>query len=62
MATTAKVVWVKVESKSHPGRSYFYNRVTRESTWERPPGFHSPEAPAHPVKPKVIPACVCMCV
>ena len=49
----AAMAWVKVDSKSHPGRSYYYNRVTRESTWERPPDFRPPEAPAHPVKPKV---------
>ena len=28
--------WVSKESKSHPGRVYFYNTVTKESVWEVP--------------------------
>ena len=32
-----EVQWVKAESTSHPGRCYYYNRVTKASTWVRPP-------------------------
>lgn len=28
--------WIKLESKSHPGREYYYNQSTGESTWEMP--------------------------
>lgn len=33
--------WRKLESSSRPGRFYYYNTVTKESTWSEPPGFRS---------------------
>ena len=53
MSAGGKLSWVEVDSKSRPGRSYFYNRVTKESTWERPPDFPEMDVPAHLVKAKV---------
>ena len=43
-----EVTWVKVESKSHPGRCYYYDRVSKASTWERPPELRDLEIPSHP--------------
>ena len=43
-----EVTWVKVDSKSHPGRCYYYNRVSKASTWERPPELRDVEIPSHP--------------
>ncbi|KAL5484621.1 hypothetical protein EMCRGX_G021150 [Ephydatia muelleri] len=37
------MAWVAAESKKHPGRKYYYNRETKESTWKRPVGFEEPE-------------------
>ena len=28
--------WLIKESRSHPGRTYYYNTVTKESVWEMP--------------------------
>eukprot|EP01087_Luapelamoeba_hula_P012362 TRINITY_DN343_c1_g1_i1.p1 TRINITY_DN343_c1_g1~~TRINITY_DN343_c1_g1_i1.p1 ORF type:complete len:178 (-),score=28.78 TRINITY_DN343_c1_g1_i1:66-566(-) len=33
--------WVERESKSHSGRSYYYNTKTGESSWTRPSGSGS---------------------
>jgi hypothetical protein len=30
-------LWVRVESRSEPGQFYFYNPVTKVTTWEPPP-------------------------
>ena len=43
-----EITWVKVDSKSHPGRCYYYNRVSKASTWERPPELQDVEIPSHP--------------
>ena len=32
-----KQSWVKVESKSQPGKFYFYNKRTNKSSWTPPP-------------------------
>ena len=30
------LVWMKVESKTHPGRYYYFNRSTQTSSWKIP--------------------------
>ena len=45
--SSKEVAWVRVESSSHPGRVYYYNRITKASTWERPPGLKELEIPSH---------------
>lgn len=35
MATA--LIWMKVESKTHPGRYYYFNRSTQTSSWKIPP-------------------------
>ena len=34
-----RMAWIAAESKKHPGRKYYYNRETKESTWKRPVDF-----------------------
>lgn len=31
--------WIKRESRKHPGKYYYYNTVTKESTWKKPDNF-----------------------
>ena len=36
MSSSLPTGWISKESKSHPGRIYYYNTVTKESVWETP--------------------------
>jgi len=42
--------WLIKESRSHPGRTYYYNTVTKESVWEMPtePAIAQPPKAAEP--------------
>jgi hypothetical protein len=35
-----KSIWITKESKKYPGRYYYYNTSTEESTWNKPKEFH----------------------
>ena len=36
MSSSVPAGWLIKESRSHPGRTYYYNTVTKESVWEMP--------------------------
>eukprot|EP00928_Gymnodinium_smaydae_P083109 TRINITY_DN66370_c0_g1_i1.p2 TRINITY_DN66370_c0_g1~~TRINITY_DN66370_c0_g1_i1.p2 ORF type:complete len:187 (-),score=54.78 TRINITY_DN66370_c0_g1_i1:15-575(-) len=38
--------WIRTESKSRPGKFFFYNAVTGEKSWERPGGASQKKRPA----------------
>ncbi|CAI8012596.1 Transcriptional protein SWT1 [Geodia barretti] len=48
-----KSPWVRAKSSSHPGRYYYFNRETRASTWDPPPGFDGTVIPSLPRKERV---------
>ena len=48
-----KSPWVRAKSSSHPDHYYYFNRVTRASTWDPPPGFDETEIPSLPPKERV---------
>lgn len=45
-----KAPWVRAESSSHPGRFYYYNKVTKASTWALPEGWKDADIPS--LRPK----------
>lgn len=40
MSTSSQLEWS--EHKSPDGRIYYYNRITKKSSWEKPDGFKTP--------------------
>eukprot|EP01090_Pellita_catalonica_P013498 TRINITY_DN3222_c0_g1_i2.p1 TRINITY_DN3222_c0_g1~~TRINITY_DN3222_c0_g1_i2.p1 ORF type:complete len:161 (-),score=22.45 TRINITY_DN3222_c0_g1_i2:20-502(-) len=44
--------WIEKESRSHPGKKYYFNTHTQDSTWERPTGSaaNSPQSSPAPVQ------------
>jgi hypothetical protein len=42
--------WVVMQSKSHNGRIYWFNPITRESVWDKPAPYHGGAAEAEPAQ------------